>query len=179
MAILKAGNEPDNIDHAVHAARALDPASMLAQMGDPALRDENVGAAASQVAANPEVREVLLRFQREFATAPPGGKMGAVLDGRDIGTVVCPDADIKFFLEARPETRAARRVKELRERGAKAIHSRVLRDMKSRDQRDKTREVAPLVPARDALVLDTDELDTDAVFAAALEFMDERAGDTG
>jgi len=115
------------------------------------------------------VRAVLLAFQRDFAANPPGGTKGAVLDGRDIGTVVCPDAEVKLFVTACAEARAERRLKELRERGIEAIPSGVLQDMKERDARDQERAVAPMVPAEDAIVLDTTDLDADAAFEEALE----------
>ena len=132
------------------------------------LRLEAVGRAASQVAAHPEVRAQLLAFQRRFAAAPPGGKAGAVLDGRDIATVVCPEADVKVFLTADLEARARRRLKELRERGEEAIYPRVLQEMRDRDARDSGRAAAPLRPADDAIVLDTTEMDSDAVFERVL-----------
>jgi cytidylate kinase len=117
------------------------------------------------------VRAALLDFQRSFAAEPPGGTRGAVLDGRDIGTVVCPDAESKLFVTASPEVRAERRYLELRERGLDAIHGRVLADMKERDARDSERTVSPLEPAKDAFLLDTSDLDADQVFAAALDFI--------
>lgn len=135
------------------------------------LRTESVGAAASRVAAVPGVREALLAFQRQFAASPPGGKAGAVLDGRDIGTVICPDADVKLFLLASPEVRAARRAEELRSRGETAIYAAVLADLKARDERDSGRSTAPLHPAGDAIRLDTDALDADAVFEIAAELI--------
>jgi cytidylate kinase len=138
------------------------------------LRGEDVAEIASQVAAMPEVRAELLVFQRKFAHYPPGGRAGAVLDGRDIATVVCPDADWKLFVTAAVEVRALRRLKELRERGVEAIHSRVLRDMQERDARDSKRSAAPLVPARDAVVIDTSTLDAEDAFAAALEIVEAR-----
>jgi cytidylate kinase len=124
------------------------------------------------------VRAALLDFQRNFAAHPPGGAPGAVLDGRDIGTVVYPQAPIKFYVDAQVETRAGRRVKELQDRGVPAIPSRVLADMKVRDQRDRSRAVAPLKPAADAKVLDTTRLDADAVFDAALDFIRSRGDAT-
>ena len=133
-------------------------------LGHPALREEAAGRAASEVAAIPAVRAALLEFQRRFARLPPG----AVLDGRDIGTVVCPDADVKLFVTASAEKRAERRWKELLAKGEPAIAERVLRDMQERDARDAARDVAPLAPAADAVLLDTSELDADAAFAAAL-----------
>lgn len=156
----------------VAAARVLAPADLDA----PELRSEEVGAAASKVAAIPDVRQALLAFQRDFANHPPGGKGGAVLDGRDCGTVVCPEAPIKFFITASPEVRARRRLKELQARGTEAIGSAVLRDMVERDARDSQRSVAPLEPAKDALVLDTSNMDADAVFAASLDFISRKSG---
>lgn len=135
-----------------------------------ALRSDTAADAASKVAALPEVRAALLAFQRDFAARPPGGR-GAVLDGRDIGTVVCPDAPYKFFLDAGAETRAARRLKELRERGIPSIQAAVLQDLKARDERDIRRRTAPLVPATDAFRIETSEMDPDAVFDAALAFI--------
>ena len=146
------------------AAAALVPADL----DDPALRLDAAAQAASRVAAIPAVRDALLEFQRRFAEEPPGGAKGAVLDGRDIGTVVCPRATLKLFVTASLEERAARRLKELRERGSEAIDSRVLRDMRERDARDSARSVAPLEPAADAVVIDTSGRGPDAVFAAAL-----------
>ena len=138
------------------------------------LRTETAGVAASKVAIIPEVRKVLLTFQRNFLANPPIGKSGVVLDGRDIGTIVCPGADHKIFLVASAEVRAARRFKELQEHGSKAIHSRILRDMKDRDKMDLSRSVAPLEPAKDAYVLDTSSLDADETFVAALNCISTR-----
>ncbi len=149
---------------AVQAAAALAPADL----DDPTLRLDAAAQLASRVAAVPAVREALLEFQRRFAAEPPGGAKGAVLDGRDIGTVVCPHATLKLFVTASLEERAARRLKELRERGSEAIDSRVLREMRERDERDCARSVAPLEPAADAVVIDSSGLCPDAVFAAAL-----------
>ena len=125
----------------------------------------------------PAVREALLEFQRRFAAAPPGGARGAVLDGRDIGTVVCPDATLKLFVTASLEERAARRLKELRERGSEAIDSRVLRDMQERDARDFVAQRRTAGAGRDAVVIDTSGLGPDAVFAAALAAWQARVSD--
>ena len=137
--------------------------------------NSRAGKAASQVAAIPAVRDILLKFQRNFATNPPNNKNGpvngAVLDGRDIGTVVCPDAPYKLFISASSEVRAERRYKELQERGEEAIRSAILRDIIDRDERDRSRTVAPLEPATDAEIIDTSDMDADAVFAAALNFI--------
>ena len=135
------------------------------------LRSEKVGAVASRVAAIPDVRAVLLKFQRDFAAHPPAEKSGVVLDGRDIGTIVCPNANFKIFLTADKDARATRRFKELQERGLRAIYSQILRDMVDRDARDSFRSVAPLEPAKDAFVLDTSNLSVDATFVAALEYI--------
>ncbi|SVD79588.1 uncharacterized protein METZ01_LOCUS432442 [marine metagenome] len=135
------------------------------------LRSEKVGAAASRIAAIPDVRAVLLKFQRDFAAHPPVGKSGVVLDGRDIGTIVCPNANFKIFLIADKNVRATRRFKELQERGLRAIYSQILRDMVDRDARDSFRSVAPLEPAKDAFVLDTSNLSVDATFVAALRYI--------
>ena len=167
MNLVRAGADPDDAAKAAEAARNLKPEDLEA--GD--LRDDAAADAASRVSAVPDVRAALLDFQRSFATEPPGGTRGAVLDGRDIGTVVCPDAESKLFVTASPEVRAERRYLELRERGLDAIHGRVLADMKERDARDSERTVSPLEPAKDAFLLDTSDLDADQVFAAALDFI--------
>ncbi len=130
----------------------------------PDLRGEAAGQAASKVAAIPEVRAALLDFQRRFAEQPPG----AVLDGRDIGTVICPDAEVKLYVTASVEKRAERRVKELLAKGESVIAERVLQDLKDRDARDSARDVAPMATAPDAILLDTSDLDADAAFEAAL-----------
>jgi cytidylate kinase len=130
----------------------------------PDLRGEAAGQAASKVAAIPEVRAALLDFQRRFARQAPG----AVLDGRDIGTVICPDAEVKLYVTASVEKRAERRVKELLAKGERVIAGRVLQDLKDRDARDSARDVAPMATAPDAILLDTSDLDADAAFEAAL-----------
>ncbi len=162
--LLAGGQMPGDRADAERAAANLVPEDL--SQAD--LRSEAVGEAASEIAAHPEVRARLLAFQRRFATEPPDGKVGAVLDGRDIATVVCPQADVKIFLTAGLEARAARRLKELRERGEEAIYPRVLQEMQDRDARDSGRAAAPLRPADDAIVLDTTEMDSDAVFEAVL-----------
>lgn len=139
-----------------------------ADLDQPGLRAEEAGQAASKVAAIQEVRQALLAFQRRFAAHPPPPAKGAVLDGRDIGTVVCPDATVKLFVTASAEARAQRRHKELRERGESSIYARVLEEMRARDARDQERAVAPLIPAADATVLDTTDLDADQALDVAL-----------
>ena len=132
------------------------------------LRGDAAAQAGSKVAAIPEVRAALRDVQRRFAASPPG----AVLDGRDIGTVVFPHAPVKLYIDAPVADRARRRHKELIERGLKSIYSRVLQDMKERDARDRGRRVAPLTPAKDALVIDSSKLDADAVFSRAVAYID-------
>ena len=168
--VLADGGDPADPAAAAAAAAAV----QAGDLADPRLRDEGVAQAASVVAAIPAVRQALLAFQRDFARHPPGGQPGAVLDGRDIGTVICPEAAAKLFITATPEARAARRARELREAGEAAIYEAVLQDMKDRDARDSQRRAAPLVPADDAFVLDTTTLDADAAFAAAVAFIERK-----
>ncbi len=169
MTVARTGADPADPAMAAAAARHLTPAELAADD----LRGDDAAQAASKVAAIPAVRAALLDFQRGFAHAPPGGR-GAVLDGRDIGTVVCPDAPIKLFVTASVEKRAERRVKELLGRGLEAIQETVLAEMRERDARDSMRAVAPLVAAQDAFVLDTTDLDADQAFAAAMGFVRSR-----
>lgn len=164
MKALREGLEPEK------AAQMLGPEDLKA----PNLRTEQAGQEASKVSAIPAVRAELLEFQRKFAANPPPPARGAVLDGRDIGTVVCPQAEVKIFVTASSEARAMRRHKELLERGESSIYARVLEEMRERDERDSKRSVAPLVPADDAVVLDTTQLDADAAFAAALAVISDR-----
>jgi cytidylate kinase len=171
LKVLEAGGDPGKETQAAAAARAVGPADL----DRPALREERVGAAASKVAVHPAVRQALLEFQRNFARKPPAGAKGAVLDGRDIGTVICPEPDvIKFFVSASLETRALRRLKELQEKGDSPIYTAVLQDMKERDARDANRGLAALKKAPDAVDLDTSALDADQVFALALRFIGSR-----
>ncbi|TAL01881.1 MAG: (d)CMP kinase [Rhodospirillaceae bacterium] len=170
LAVLEAGGDPADPKAAESAARTLDPSRY-----NPAdLRREEVADAASKVAAIPAVRAALLDFQRHFAHHPPGGKAGAVLDGRDIGTVVCPDAPIKIFVTASLEERSRRRVKELRDKGETVIEARVFADMAARDARDSGRGVAPLKAADDALVLDTSTLDAEGALAAVMAYIESK-----
>ena len=134
-----------------------------------------LGEAASQVASHEQVRAVLLAYQRDFARRKPG----AVLDGRDIGTVICPDAEVKLFVTATPEIRARRRFLELRANGALISEAEVLADIRRRDERDMGRGAAPLRKAEDAYLLDTSNLDIDAAFRAAIEVIDAAMGHAG
>jgi cytidylate kinase len=166
--VLGEGADPADPEAAVVAARRVSPAVL----GDPKLSSEAVARASSILSVFPAVRAELLARQRDFAAYPPAPAnglkpRGAVLDGRDIGTVVCPDAAVKLFVTATPEARAGRRLKELRERGATAIYEDVLQDMKERDARDSLRRVAPLAAAPDAVTIDTTGLDADEVFEEA------------
>ena len=168
-AVIDAGKRPDDAAAAVAAAKALDPASF----DEAALKIPAIGEAASVVSAIPEVRAALLAFQRDFAAKPPG----AVLDGRDIGTVICPDADVKIFVTATPEARARRRAAEYRAAGRNITDEAVLADIRSRDERDSNRSVAPLKQAPDAHLLDTTHLDIDAAIRAAIDIVEAtRAG---
>lgn len=169
MNLRRAGTDPADEAAAEAAARALVPVDLTATD----LRGDDAAQAASKVAAIPGVRAALLDFQRRFAHTPPGGK-GAVLDGRDIGTVVCPDAEVKLFVTASLEKRAERRLKELQAAGRGGIQSDVLADMKERDDRDRNRSVAPLKPADGAIVLDTSDLDADQAFVLALSHVRNR-----
>ncbi|MBN2751756.1 MAG: (d)CMP kinase [Rhodospirillaceae bacterium] len=169
--VLEMGAEPSDPASAAHAARTLD----LTSLDSPRLRDEDAGEAASQVAAIPEVRAALLDFQRDFAKNPPSPCTGAVLDGRDIGTVVCPHAELKLYITASAEERARRRTLELQEKGFDVIQERVLADILGRDERDRDRSTAPLAMAGDAIVLDTTEMDADMVFDRAVVLFRSRA----
>lgn len=158
--VLAAGADLENEAAGARAAAALDAASL----GDPALRSTAIGEAASVVAKHPSVRAALLDFQRNFARTPPG----AVLDGRDIGTVICPDADVKIFVMADVEVRARRRFEEYVRRGENVTFEEVLDVIRQRDARDASRSAAPLQQAPDAVLLDTTEMDIEAAFEAAL-----------
>ncbi len=160
---LRRGGDPANEADAVAAANELN----INDFSPEDLRAEAAGNAASKVAAIPGVRAALLAYQRTFAAKPAG----AVLDGRDIGTVVCPDADAKIFVTASLEVRVQRRIKELREKGESVNEQRVWDDMVARDERDSNRGVAPLKPADDAFVLDTSSMNADEAFAQAKAFI--------
>lgn len=164
QALLEAGAALTDEVAAVAAAMELDPE----KFGNPVLKTQTVGDAASVVSAIPKVREVLLDFQRQFAAGPPG----AVLDGRDIGTVICPDADVKIFVVADPKVRAHRRTMEARGRGENADEALVLADILKRDERDKNRAAAPLRQADDAHVLDNSNLDIEGGVRAAIAIIE-------
>jgi cytidylate kinase len=157
LAVLRDRGDPADARAAVTAAQALN----VSAFADGDLRSEAVGAAASIVAVNPGVRAALLDLQRSFAARKPG----AVLDGRDIGTVVCPEAEVKLFVTATPEVRARRRQIEL----GSHSYDAVLAEIRARDERDSKRATAPLVPAQDAVILDTSDLDSGQAIARAIE----------
>lgn len=160
--VLETGGDPDDAVISAEIAKSF----KTDNLDDPILKSGPVGAAASKVAVHPAVRAALFDFQREFA------RSGAVLDGRDIGTVICPDADVKLYVDASPEERAKRRHLELTGYGEDISFETVLAQLKERDHRDSTRLEAPLKPAKDAHLLDTTGLSIDAAFAAAVRICD-------
>ena len=162
------GFDLDDAELAGQIAAALDPEDL--KRDD--LRGREAGELASRVAVHPEVRSALVDFQRAFAGRAPG----AVLDGRDIGTVICPQADVKIYVTASPEVRARRRTDELAAKGREVDYERILAEVKERDERDANRAVAPLKPAEDATLLDTSDLDRDGAFAAAVAIVAAKRG---
>jgi CMP/dCMP kinase len=168
LAMLQAGKSGDDVTAAVQFAATLEPS----RVQDRELRTETVASMASHVAAMPDVRKALLDFQRNFAKREPG----AVLDGRDIGTVVCPEADIKFFVTASTEVRANRRLAELKSLGVKTDFKTVLEDIWARDERDAERATSPMKQADDAIMIDTSELEKDEVLAAVMGVIADHLG---
>ena len=167
LAVLDAKGDPKDPGDALKGAQSID----LSLAGDPAIRTDVVGQAASQVAAIGAVRQALLDFQRSFLASPPGGSPGAVMDGRDIGTVICPEATAKLYIDARPELRAHRRWLELKGMGIARDEAGLLAELNARDAADKSRPISPLIQAPDAALLDTSDLGIDAAFAAALDLV--------
>jgi CMP/dCMP kinase len=168
QAVLAAGHRLDDVAYAVAAAHALDPT----QFDERVLKSHAAGEAASVVSAIPEVRAALMRLQRDFAVAPPG----AVIDGRDIGTVICPHADAKIFVTAAPEVRARRRALEMYSQGHVVDAAEIYADIRRRDERDTARAVSPLRAAPDAHVLDTSALDIEGVVRAAIAIVEQVIG---
>lgn len=164
--LIERGQSSADPDAAARAAEAV----TVAELEPERLRDERIGEGASEVAVYPAVRSALLAMQRRFAATPPG----AVLAGRDIGSVVCPDATLKLFVTASAEVRARRRFEELRARGEPAMVEEVLQDVKERDRRDQERAIAPLSVAPGAVLIDTSTLDLDASLAAMQAALDRR-----
>ena len=169
LALIDAGLSLEDHAAAARAARALDPE----KLDDPRLRERAMGEAASRISAVPEVRAGLLAWQRRFAADP----QGAVLDGRDIGTVVCPDAGVKLYITASSEERARRRHRELAGRGEAAAFTAILADIEARDARDASRAAAPLRMADDAVQLDTTDLDPNAAFDEARAIVERARSD--
>jgi CMP/dCMP kinase len=163
--VLEAGGDPANVTEALAAAQSLGAADLSRKD----LRDAATSKAASQVASIAPVRQALLDFQRHF-----GSKNGAVLDGRDIGTIIFPQADVKLFVTASVEARAQRRYQEFLARGEAVAFDEVIADVQARDEADRTRAAAPLMMAADATLIDTTEMDADAAFARALELIQEK-----
>jgi cytidylate kinase len=170
LAVLANEGDPSREADALKGARAID----LSRAGDAAIRTDIVGKAASQVAAIPAVRAALHDFQLSFLEKPPGGSAGAVMDGRDIGTVIAPSATAKLFVDAAPEVRAHRRWLELAGMGIKRDEAELLAEIKARDHADRTRAVSPLKQAADADLLDTTSLGIEPAFAAALALVQPR-----
>jgi cytidylate kinase len=170
-ALLDEGRSLDDVRAAVEAARGL----ALSDFDEARLRSRELGEASSVVAAIPEVRAALIEMQRSFAARSEG----AVLDGRDIGTVICPDAAVKIFVTASAEKRAQRRALELASRGERVDYARILEDVRRRDERDSSRSSAPLKIAEDAVRLDTTDLDIDEAFAVARDIVREKAALAG
>jgi cytidylate kinase len=168
LAVLASGGDPANEADALKGARSID----LSMMGDPAIRTDVVGQAASKVAGLGAVRAALLDFQRDFLAHPPGGSPGAVMDGRDIGTVIAPNATAKLYVDARPELRAHRRRVELSAMGIDRDEADLLRELVARDAADKARPISPLKQAPDAALLDTSDLGIEPAFAAALALVE-------
>ena len=165
--LIELGIDPHDEDAAFEAANTISQQVSF----DYELRDQDIGAAASIVATQKRVRAELLSFQRRFAEAPPRPARGAILDGRDIGSVVLPNADAKIFVTASKEERAERRYRELLARGVPSIKSEVLQEIRERDERDCRRNLSPLVPAEDAFLLDTTMMSADSVFEVARRFV--------
>lgn len=169
--VIEKGGDPGDEDTATAAAQELRGTLTPEDLENPVLRSDSVGDGASKVATFPGVRNALLLFQKDFAWQPPETARGAVLDGRDIGTVICPEAPVKLFVTASLETRAMRRFKELQSRGLEATYEAVLEEMRTRDARDEGRAEAPLKPAPDAKVIDTTSMTADEVLDAALSYI--------
>lgn len=172
LSVIEAGGAVEQESDAVAAAETLNMARLAEPDFAARLRTAQTGLAASVVAAMPRVRAAILAAQRQFAARPPGDKAGAVLDGRDIGTVVCPDAAAKLFITARAEIRAERRFAELRQHDGTVNLDSVLADIRARDLRDASRDTAPMKQADDAHLLDTSDLSIEEAFAAALALVE-------
>lgn len=168
LAVLETKGDPTKESDAICGAHGID----LSRAGDPAIRTDLIGKASSQVAAIPAVRDALKDFQKSFLIHPPGGCAGAVMDGRDIGTVIAPTATAKLFVDASPEERARRRMLELGKMGIQRDLASLVAELNARDAADRSRAASPLKQADDAVLLDTTDLDIDRAFAAALALVE-------
>ena len=176
LEVLNANGNPEDHNTTIKAAQTLKDKITSAEkpsdiLGNPNLRNDTVGQAASKIATNQIVRDTLKNLQQDFAKSPGDRYEGAILDGRDIGTVICPNADVKLFITASTEIRSERRYKELQNKGIPVTKADVLRDMRERDERDSQRSAAPLRPADDAKVLDTSNLSERQAFEAAINIV--------
>ena len=172
LSILKTGGDPGDRETAEAAVMVIVQAMDPKNLSDPALMSDEAGQAASKVATMTKVRKSLMHYQRRFATQAGG----AILDGRDIGTVICPNAPLKLFVDASAEIRAQRRHKELQNRGLTVMYDAVLADMRERDARDRERATAPMKPAPDAVIIDTTNMNADEAFAFVRNLARERLG---
>jgi cytidylate kinase len=169
MGVLMASRDPSDPVEAEKAAKAFTYENLVRQGNDPIIRGTQAATAASKVAAIPAVRAALLKFQQDFCVTPPDGAGGAVLDGRDIGTVIAPQAVVKIYVTATVEVRAERRLKQVKATGENIIYETVLADLKERDARDSSRAAAPAKPADDAVILDNTVLNAEETYEAALK----------
>lgn len=172
--VLDQAQDPISVKDAHKAALWLQQNVTPELLADPAIRTDEVSAAAAKIADFPEVRQALFDLQRNFAQAPGKQYKGAVLDGRDIGTIICPEADVKLYVTAGAEIRAQRRLKELQSQGIAATYEAVLKDMRERDARDAGRKAAPMKPAEDAIILDSSTLGPEEALEKALAVISEK-----
>ncbi len=170
--VITLGKNPEDKNDALQGCKSLQKKLLHGKdpLNNSDLRTETIGAAASKVAAIQSVRDFLIDMQRNFANSPPKGFDGAILDGRDIGTIICPDAPLKLYITAKCEIRAKRRMKELQSKGLGVTYSAVLEDMRARDARDSSRKAAPLKPADDAVIIDSGDLDEAEMLDIALDY---------
>ncbi len=174
LEVINADLDLNNHDDCIKAAKTLLKNIQSTTLNNPRLRDDDIGQAASIVAAIPEVRDTLNDLQRNFAKNPGESTNGAILDGRDIGTIICPDADLKLFVTAKIEIRAQRRLKDLQSKGITVKYDTVLDNMRTRDSRDAQRKDAPLTRAKDAIIIDNSDLSAEETLEMALKITKER-----
>ena len=172
--IITSGFDPNDESKAISIAKDLAQKLSPSELDDPKLLSDEAGQAASKVGQYKEVRSALLKYQKSFAKSPPEGAKGAILDGRDIGTVICPDAHLKLYVDASIQTRAKRRFKELQSKGISVTYDAVLADMQERDERDSQRNEAPMKPASDAIMLDTSNMSIEDVLQQVLALVADR-----